>query len=260
MSCSVSHVTQSTVHCTDKELYTEEPPTGICSILCSSSCSHIARVSYKLLMLLVGSSRLYSIHHQASCSSPIHLVTEALERGHHLGPTVTSLVGSSLGVLDECSLCRRQTINSSVFLSEQLFPCLVHTFLCAGAIVQQDHKSLQWLHLVINGTWVWHGTQGTECWCDASISGLAVPCSLLASAAKTGHHVTTSEGMEHQQSHTSVRTKSFGYLMNLKLFPAPKAIHSSEMLRQLADAIARTTTSVSTVHIDTLLYPFYGIL
>jgi len=44
---------------------------------------------------------------------------------------VTSLVGSSFGVLDECSLCKRKTINSSAFLAEQLFPCLVHTLVCA---------------------------------------------------------------------------------------------------------------------------------
>ena len=83
---SMSRVTQSTVHRTDKELYTEELPSGICSVLCSRSCSHIARVPCKRLMLLVGSSRLYSIHYQVSCSSPIHLVTETVEQGSSFGP------------------------------------------------------------------------------------------------------------------------------------------------------------------------------
>ena len=186
-------------------------------------------------MLLVGSSRLYSIHHQASCSSLIYLVTEALERDHHLGPTMTSLVGSSLGVLDECSLCRRQIINSSVFLAEQLFPCLVHTFLCAGAIVQQDHKSLQWLHPFINGTWVWHGTQHAECWCDVSIGGPGISYSLLAPATNTGHRVATSEGVEHWQGHTSVMTKSFVDLMSSD---EPEALPSSKGNPQFTDVEA----------------------
>ena len=100
---SVSRVTQSTVHCTDKEPYTEEP-SGIWCDLCSCSCSRITtRVSCKPLMLLVGSSRLYSIHHQASCSSPIHLVTEALEQRSSFGPNSdqrgmpSSSVGKVLG-------------------------------------------------------------------------------------------------------------------------------------------------------------------
>ena len=79
-------VSQDTVHHTDKELYTEETPYDIYSMLCIHSYSHILRVPCKLLMLLVGSSRLYSIHHQISCSIPIHLATEALELLSSFGP------------------------------------------------------------------------------------------------------------------------------------------------------------------------------
>ena len=42
-----------------------------------------------------------------------------------------------------------------------------------------------------------------------------------------------------------------------KFFPAPMAIHSSVMLRRWADATARTITSMSTVRMDTLLYPCF---
>ena len=42
---------------------------------------------------------------------------------------------------------------------------------------------------------------------------------------------------------------------NLKLFPAPKAIHSSEMLKHWDDVTTRTTTLLSTVCIETLLFP-----
>ena len=44
---------------------------------------------------------------------------------------------------------------------------------------------------------------------------------------------------------------------NQKLFPVPKATHIWSILRRSAAAIARTTTSVSTVRIDTLVYPCF---
>ena len=112
---SVSLVTQSTVYCTEKQLYTEEQSSGICGVLCSRYCSYIARVPCKLLMLPIGSS----IHHQASCSSPIYLVTVAVEQWSSSGPNSDQPGRSSLDVLDECRLCRRQTISSSAFLAEQ---------------------------------------------------------------------------------------------------------------------------------------------
>ena len=140
----------------------------------------------------------------------------------------------TLGVLDECSLCRRQTVNSSAFLAEQLFPCLVYT-ICTGVIVQQDHKLLQWLHSLVNGSYVWHGTHGAKCWCDVSIGGPGVPCSLLAPVAKTGHRVTSSECMDHRQGHTSDRTKSFGDLMSSD---EPEALPSSKGNPQFRDVEA----------------------
>jgi len=41
--------------------------------------------------------------------------------------------------------------------------------------------------------------------------------------------------------------------MNLKLFPGPKTIHSSEMLRRLADAMARTTIRLYKLCLLTLI-------
>jgi len=71
------------------------------------------------------------------------------------------------------------------------------------------------MHPLVNGTWIWHGTQDAECRCDVSIGGPGVPCSFLTPAAiKDTVSLTTSEGVKHQQSHASVRTNSFGDLMS----------------------------------------------
>jgi len=79
----------SRVHRTDKAVQCTH-------VLCNRSCSHIARVPCKLLMLLIGLSMLYLIQ---SCSSPIQSVTwwqKLWSRDLHLDPTVTSLVAALL--------------------------------------------------------------------------------------------------------------------------------------------------------------------
>ena len=130
----------------------------------------------------------------------------------------------------------------SIVLPFLLNSCFLARFTssCAGAIVQQDHKSIQRFHPLVNGTWVWHGTQGAKCWCDVFIVGPGVPCSLLAPAAKTGHLVTTSEGVEHWQGHTSVRTESFGNLMSSdepEALPSSKGNPQFRDVERLADAV-----------------------
>ncbi|KAG0726891.1 hypothetical protein GWK47_035679 [Chionoecetes opilio] len=77
---------KSTVHRTEKELYTEEPPSGFAASSAAVFAGQNARVPCKLLMLLVRSSRLYFHPPPGFCSSPIHLVTEALEQGSSFGP------------------------------------------------------------------------------------------------------------------------------------------------------------------------------
>jgi len=67
----------------------------------------------------------------------------------------------------------------------------------------------------------------------AQNAGVTFPWVVQVSyAAKTGHRVTTSEGVEHRQGHRLVRTKSFGDLVSRD---EPETLSNSKGNPQLRD-------------------------
>lgn len=122
------------------------------------------------------------------------------------------------GVLDECILYMKLTINSSAFLIEQML-LGSHPSLCwcdhpVGLQISFFHSSL------VCGSGCQLGTP--KRWSDVSIGNSGVPCSLLPSVTQTGHRVTSSESMGHSQGHISVSNKKFSVIRSIE----PEALPS----------------------------------
>ena len=210
---TVSHISyEHTVHHSSKEQCIEVLPWGTYIVPCIPSCNHSAVVLDKLVSLQEELSNIFSNRHFHSCSTPIHLEMEAPEsrsssvpNSGRLGKQPALCAGEILLVSEE----DRQY--SSTFLCEQLLPRFIEKFLAASTVVQMDYKSFQWTQPIFYG----HrgSSQGTESWCDFVIGIPHAPCSAFAPASKTWHRVTTSEGMKHWLSNTTIRTQCVGHLV-----------------------------------------------
>ena len=109
-------------------------------------------------------------------------------------------------------------------LSRNIFPPIVGQicrrnvpFLTTGAIIEQNNKTLQCIHVVIYGWKTWWGSQGTECCSDISdlITGCpGFPCFFLPPASETWNGVTSCEGMEEWQPSTFVRSQCHSHLVS----------------------------------------------
>ena len=117
-------------------------PQALWSVLCNISCSHIVIhvVPCRLLVLLIGSSRLFSIYLPGFLFQPHSVGDGSCEAVVIILVQTMTSQAAVLVCWMSANCYRMQTMNSSAFLAQQLFPCLVCTFLCVGSIVQQDYK------------------------------------------------------------------------------------------------------------------------
>ena len=95
--------------------------------------------------------------------------------------------------------------------------------------------------------------------CRVGVENKAQNAEVTSPYAFLVSNLTSNKDINHRMQHIwsgrSPLTISWA-ARNAKFLPTPKATHSSLMLRCWAAGIARTTTSVSTVQIDTLLCPW----
>ncbi len=104
-----------------------------------------------------------------------------------------------------------QSINCSTFLCEQLFPCLLDTLLATGIRSYSKTTNLS------------SGPIHSSIVCGVGLATKAQNAGVTSSYAFQVSHAVllplppkqdTSEGMEHRQSYTPIRTQCSGYLMS----------------------------------------------
>ena len=138
-----------------------------------------------------------------------------------------SQVSRCINVLDECSLCRRQTISLSRWTAVSVRG--LHPHLCL-----YDRTAGLEIHLVVasNHQWLvgleWQLRHRMQVW-------RIHRWFRCTPAAKKGHCITTSKGVLHQQGDTLVRTNSFG---DLTRSDQPEALPSSKDSQQFKDVEA----------------------
>ena len=222
MNCSLWAASLRALSTALTELYTEDPPSGICS----RSCSHIARVPCKLLMLLIGSSRLYSIHHRGLVPAPLTWWRKLWSRDRHLGPTVTSL-GRALLVCWMSAACAGGRPSTALPFLPGSHPPLCWCDRTAGPQITPVVASTHQWHVGLS----WHPRQRMLVWRLHRWSW----CAMQSPCPCRQNRTPWSEGVEHRQSHTSVRTKSFGDLVSSD---EPEALPSSKGNPQFRDVEA----------------------
>ncbi len=133
-------------------------------------------------------------------------------------------------------------------------PFWVNSCLHAWLTDWPQNRSRGSIESVIYG--IWGGSQCTEGSSDVIKGHPCIPCRLLAPATKRWYGVKAwNIGKAMHRSGPSPLAISWAAICR-KLFLVPKLTHSSVMSRRWAAVTASTSTSMSTVRIDTLVLPF----
>ena len=240
-----------TAHQSEIVLYTAVQPWHICTVLSIPFCSHTVVVGGRPQLPLVATVRV---------NPPLVTGRWELWCGHHLAPAVAGLVGSSLDVLLQGFSSWKESIYWPASLVEQMLATFIDMFQATGAIIEHN-KTLQCIPEVIYIWKSWRGSQVAECCSDITdlttgFSGF--PCCFLSLASKawnSSHPLRAWKNGNPRRLLSPNATAMSWAAKNWKFFPIPNATQSSSMSRRTAAATAKTRASVSSVRIDTLLYP-----
>ena len=198
------------------------------------------------------------------CPAPITRRWKLWSCNHYLAPAVTSLVRCRLSMLydwvTESCLCQGNTfyLYWSAFLCKELLPArLTHSKSLVRSYSNITNSSNGLIKLSTDSGVVAKNLKHWKCWCNVIVGFPCIPCSSFTSSSKIATWKSMGIGNAIHRSGPKARAISWAAIKR-KHLPVPRAIHTSALLRRWADVTANTTTSVSTVRVETFVFPSFA--